>query len=118
MKQLIFFSPDFAHDTKAATGFMIAYLHAVRDLYDAFFRKQGRDAVIADLIKALSIKDAKLWEEMAPQVPDLNGEVDIDDLQSQAAFYKSEGTLSSVPDLHKFVDLAFVHAATAVIGSR
>lgn len=113
------YSAEFAHQTDLATRFMVAYLQGVRDYYDAFFLKKDRDAAIDILVKDLPIKDRKIWETSGTQYTDLNGNINVDNLRSQATFYASEGLLTGpTPDFDKYVDLSFAKAAVAILGSR
>jgi NitT/TauT family transport system substrate-binding protein len=114
------YSPQFAAEQPdLATRFMVAYLQGVRDHYDAFHLKQNRDAAIEHLVKALPIKDPRVWESYPPQYVDLNGKVNVDDLKDSAAFYARQGTLEgSVPDIEKYVDPQFAEAAVRQIGRR
>jgi NitT/TauT family transport system substrate-binding protein len=116
---VLLYSPGFAQRTDLATGFMIAFLRGVRDYYDAFFRKKDRDAAIDIVTKYLPVKDRKIWEASMPQTTDLNGRVDVADIQQQAAIYKSFGDITgTVPDIAKYVDPQFAAGAVAKLGAR
>jgi NitT/TauT family transport system substrate-binding protein len=116
---IVTYSPEFARQTDAATRFMTAYLQGVRDFYDAFFQNRDRDAVIALLTKHLSLKDPTLWADAMRRNTDQNGRVNVEDLKSQAAIYKAQGTLSGpIPDIDRYVDASFATAAVKIIGVR
>jgi NitT/TauT family transport system substrate-binding protein len=113
------FSPEFAAQTDAATRFLVGYLQGVRDYSDAFHLHKDRDAVIALLTQYLSLKDAKTWEAFGPAFVDLNGQIDVADLQAQAAFHAARGALTGpAPDVAKFVDTGFAEAAVRQLGRR
>jgi NitT/TauT family transport system substrate-binding protein len=113
------YSPEFARQTVIATKFMVAFLEGARDYYDAIFLNQNRDAAISILTSRLSLKDPTLWKEAMFRHTDLNGRINLADLQSQAAFYKKQGTLSGpIPDIEKYVDRSFAVAAVKLIGAR
>jgi NitT/TauT family transport system substrate-binding protein len=114
---IVLFSPGFAKNLDAGTRFVAAFLEGARDYYDAFFLDKGRDAAVALLTQYLSVKDPKLWAT-ARQFTDLNGRVNVADLNRQAAFFKQQGTLSAVPDIAHFVDTRFAEGAVKLIGSR
>ena len=113
------FSPEFAAQTDAATRFLVGYLQGVRDYSDAFHLHKDRDAVIALLTQYLSLKEAKTWEAFGPAFVDLNGQIDVADLQAQAAFHAARGALTGpAPDVAKFVDPGFAEAAVRQLGRR
>jgi len=115
---VVYYSPAFAKKTDIATKFMIAFIHGIRDYYDAFFLGKNRDTTIALLVEHLPLKDPKLWQR-SRQYTDLNGRINVADLKDQAAIYKKLGMISgSVPDLDKYVDNSFAEAAVKVLGAR
>jgi NitT/TauT family transport system substrate-binding protein len=116
---IIEFSPGFAKDSEAATKFMVGYLEGARDYHDAFALQQDRESAIALLTQYLPPKDPTIWREALRHYPDLNGQINVANLKSQAAFYKAQGTLSgSIPDIDKYVDPQFAEAAVLRIGRR
>ena len=117
---VLYYSPQFAAEQpQAATGFMVAYLKGVRDYWDAFHENKGRAETIQLLTQVTALKDPKVWDSFPPPYTDLNGRVNLDDLQSQAAAYDKFGSLQGgVPDVSKFVDTKFADAAVQQIGKR
>jgi NitT/TauT family transport system substrate-binding protein len=115
----LYYSPEFAANTDLATRYMIAYLKGKRDFDDAFRGGKDREAAIAMLAQDLPRVPAELWRTSQPNLADLNGEVNVDNIIYQAGFYKKDGEISGpVPDIAKFVDLQFAHAAVKVLGRR
>jgi len=114
------FSPQFAaQQPEAATKFMIGFLQGVRDYHDAFFNHQGEDQAIGELIQRLPVKDPQVWKTAAPASVDLNGNINLDDLKSQAQFFQDQGTLQgAIPDIAKYVDTKFAQAAVKQLGAR
>lgn len=116
---VVYFSPEFAKDADLATRYLAAFLQGERDYADAFIDNKDRDAAIAILVQDLSVKDPKLWATARPQHVDLNGEINVASLKTQAAFYKAEGAISgAIPDIDKYVDPQFAAAAVKLIGRR
>jgi NitT/TauT family transport system substrate-binding protein len=116
---VLFYSPEFAKQTKIATGFMVAYLKGLRDYYDAFTLGKDKEAVIDILVQRLAMKDRDVWANSSPKVVDLNGEVNVTDIKIQAEFYKKEGFVTgAVPDIEKYIDPRFAAAAVKEIGKR
>jgi len=114
------YSPRFATEqTEGATRFMVGYLEGVRDYYDAFHLKRDRDAAIELLVQSLSLKSPQLWEAVTPFYVDLNGQINVDNLYEQAAFYAQQGSLSGpIPDFGRLVDARFAAAAVQQLGRR
>ena len=113
------YSAAFAREKETATRFMIAYLQGTRDYYDAIFRKKDLDAALDILVEETPLKDRNLWKEDMFRHTDLNGRVNVADLERQAAFYKQQGTVTGpIPSVAKYVDLSFAEAALKQIGAR
>ncbi len=116
---VLLYSSTFAKQTDLANRFMVAYLHGVRDYHEAFFLKKNREAAIDILMKRLPIKDRKVWENAMPQYIDVNGRVDVKDLQEQAGIYMELGdVVGQAPSMDKFVDPKFAEAAVSILGKR
>lgn len=112
------YSGEFAKNTDAATRFMVAYLQGVRDFYDATWHHKNEDATMALLVEHLSLKDRELWKAMRRNA-DLNGRINVANIEEQAAFYKAEGTVTGpIPDIDKVIDQHFAEAAVKIIGKR
>ena len=62
---------------------------------------------------------AELWATARPNIADLNGDVIVASLKSQAQFYKKDGEITGpIPDIDKYVDRQFAEAAVKIIGRR
>ena len=91
----------------------------MRDFHDAIFLGKDRDATIAILMEETPLKDARLWKEDMFRHTDLNGRVNVADLEAQAAFYKEQGTVTgAIPDIDRYVDASFATEAVKPIGAR
>ncbi|HUB96711.1 MAG TPA: ABC transporter substrate-binding protein [Stellaceae bacterium] len=116
---VVYYSPEFAHDTDLATRYMIAYLEGRRDFYDAFFAKKDREDAIKILAQDLPRVPPELWRSAEPSAADLNGEVNVDNIIAQGKIYKAADEISGpVPDIRKYVDPQFAEAAVKKIGRR
>ncbi|HLQ32652.1 MAG TPA: ABC transporter substrate-binding protein [Chloroflexota bacterium] len=114
------YSPQFATEQpEAATRFMVAFLRGARDYYDAFHLKKNRDETIKLLTQYLSVKDPHVWDVSGPEYVDLNGQINVEDLENQAKFYAQQGTLKGqMPNIRSFVDTKFAEAAVKQLGRR
>lgn len=116
---IVLYSPDFAKDKDAATRYMMGFLEGVRMYQDNFFTHKISDKVMDILTAHLPVKDPNVWRASVPQHTDPNGKINVADLKRQAAFFKTQGTLSGpIPDIDKFVDTSFAEAAVKVLGPR
>jgi NitT/TauT family transport system substrate-binding protein len=116
---VVYYSPEFAHQTDLATRYMIAYLEGRRDFHDAFFAKKDREAAIQVLAQDLPRVPAELWRTAQPSDADPNGEVNVANILVQGKYYKDNGEVSGpLPDIEKYVDRQFAEAAVKKIGRR
>lgn len=114
---VVMYSPQFAATRDLATRYMVAYLHGVRDMLDAYVKHKGTAAVTAILVKRMSIKNPHIWNTMTPHLVDPDGRVNIASIKAQAAFYKMRGEITGpVPDVNKMVDMRFAKAAAKILG--
>lgn len=118
---VLLYSGKFAGEPDEATCFMQGYLRGARDFYEA--TKSGHwDGTNAQAISQLVAKavgmDVKLYREATPQYVDPNGEVQVDSLKRDFAFFKQHGWIE--PDVHidwhKLVDPSFANAVMQKLG--
>ena len=106
-----------ARKPEAADRFMVGYLRGVRDSYEAFFGSgQGREAVVAALIKYTPVKDPTLYEDMAVQHQDPNGYVPLEGLRQIAEWSGATGYTQQPVDVAGLVDHRYVEKALARLG--
>jgi NitT/TauT family transport system substrate-binding protein len=115
---IVLYSPVFAEQrTAAAQRFMVAYLHAMRDYYRAFFGDgEGRPELLQLLTRITGIQDAALLERLAPSWMDPNGRVNVDSLRSVQHWFFEHGDMPSEVDLDRVVDPSFVDYAITRLG--
>lgn len=106
--------------TDAARRFMRAYLRGARDYTKAFFAKDAdmREKVINILLKSTTVKDRSLFDTMRYAYIDPNGEINIDSLNSQQAYYVSSNKLpkDKTIEFKGVVDTSFTDAAVSSLG--
>jgi NitT/TauT family transport system substrate-binding protein len=106
-----------AQKSAAAERFMVAYLRGIRDNYEAYFGSgQGREAVIAALIKHTPLKDPALYERMGTHYQHPDGYVALDGLQRMADWSVASGYTQQPVDVSQLVDNSYVERALAVLG--
>jgi NitT/TauT family transport system substrate-binding protein len=106
-----------ARQADAADRFMVAYLRGIRDSYEAFFgSRQGRDAVVAALIKYTPVKDPSMYEDMAVQHQNPDGYVPLEGLRQIADWSVAAGYTQQPVDVDALVDHRYVERALARLG--
>ncbi|MBS0518383.1 MAG: ABC transporter substrate-binding protein [Proteobacteria bacterium] len=114
---VLLYGADFAQKrADVARRFMVAYLKGVRDYNDAFGKGKDRAGIVAILSKNTSVKRPELYEKMV--MPGLNpdGEVNLDGMKADMAWFHSKGYLKETIDLSKVVDSSFVDEALKKLG--
>jgi len=114
---VLLYGPGFVKD-RADVGrrFMVAYLKGVRDYNDAFTKNKGRAEIVAILSKNTTVKKPELYDKMV--MPGLNpdGEVNVEGMKADMAWFQSKGYLKETVDVNKVVDTSFVDAALKQLG--
>jgi NitT/TauT family transport system substrate-binding protein len=106
-----------ARKADGADRFMVAYLRGIRDSYEAFFgSRQGREAVVAALIKYTPVKDPSMYDDMAVQHQDPDGYVPLAGLRQIADWSVAAGYTVQPVDVDALVDHRYVEKALARLG--
>jgi len=118
---VVLYSGVFIHDhPDVAKAFMRAYLHGVRDYNDAL--KDGKiagpnaDQVISILTQYTPVKDASIYRSIVPTGINPDGKLNMASLESDLAYYKSQGLVQGNVTVAQVVDPSFVDAADAALG--
>lgn len=101
-----------------ANRFMTAYVKAVRDYNDAFFKNIGTKEIIDILITYSVVKDPLLYEKMYPVGLNPDGYARIKGVKADLDWYKANKLLKS-PDIktEETLDNQYVDFAIKVLGS-
>ncbi len=114
---VIAYAPSFMRDEPdGATRFLTAYLRGARDFADAFKHGRNRADVIAVLGEYTSIKEPSLYEQMVPSGIDPDGNMNLDGLEYDQAWYLERGYLREKIDLSRLVDFRYRDAALERLG--
>ena len=106
---------------QVATRFMKAFLRGARDLKDAMDNGRwksgtGADDVIRIFATAVNMPEAVI-RAMTPQFPDADGEVNVESLRMDLAYFKESGDVTSKTiTAEEIVDLTFARAAAKALG--
>lgn len=100
-----------------ANRFMTAYLKAMRDYNDAFFKNINRAEIIDILTKYSVVKDASLYEKMYPVGLNPDGYVRVKGVKADLDWYKLNNLLKS-PDIkvEDTLDNQYVDFAIKILG--
>ena len=114
----VLYGPAFAQRQPLANNFMVAYLRGVRDYLKLFSGRPTpeRANVVDQLVGFLSVKDARLFDQMT--LPSINpeGRVNVADLQAQREWFMSQNLVSAQGDLTQAIDTQFVDYAVSQLG--
>lgn len=114
----VVFGAGMTKNKDVANRFMTAYLKAVRDYNDAFFKNKDRQQIIDILVEQSVIKDPKLYDKMYPTGLNPNGYVRLKGIEQDLIWYKANNLLKS-PELQvaDTVDNSFVDYANSILGT-
>ena len=112
------YSPKFAENRELGDRFMVALLKGVRDLEDAFMKKdpKARAEIIPMLTKTLSVKDPAIYDKMTAAYLHPNGRFDPKLLEADQNWYIEHGFQKEKVDFTKAVDFSFVDYAVKQLG--
>ena len=111
-------SPKFVEDEQdVALRFMVAYLKGVRDYNDAFVKDKGDKSGIIDIMtKYTSLDDPKVWEDVGVPGLDPDGKMNVDNIEDQYKWYKSNGAIDGEVNIDDAVDTSLAEKAVEVLG--
>jgi ABC-type nitrate/sulfonate/bicarbonate transport system substrate-binding protein len=102
---------------EAGRRWMTAYIRGLRDYNDAFGpRKQGREDVVQILIKHTVVKDPRDYEQMRPAGLDPDGQLKLQGIREDLAYYERAGLVREPVDLARVVDTSFQEFAVQRLG--
>jgi NitT/TauT family transport system substrate-binding protein len=113
---LIYGSQFLQGNPEGPRRFMVAYLKGVRDYNDAFARGRGKDEVVGILTKNTTIRDAALWEKIAPPGLNPDGSVSKSSIAQAQDFFAARGQVPEKADVDQLVDNSYVEFALQQLG--
>jgi NitT/TauT family transport system substrate-binding protein len=103
-----------------ARRFMRAFIKAARfyndSLEDGLIKGPNADEVVAILAEFTEIKDPGIYRAISPQGVDPNGKLNVEGLQKDLDFYKTQGWIEGEVSVKQAVDLRFTEAAARELG--
>jgi hypothetical protein len=99
---------------------VVPYLRGVRayvaTLKDGKIAGPGAEDMIKDIAEMTGIKDMTLLHQMVPVFIDTDGRVDTASIETDLAYFKSRGLVTSDVTTASVVDMSFVEALKPVLG--
>ncbi len=114
---VILYGPHFVRDNPdAARRWMVAYLRGVRDYNDAINKGINKDETVRLIMKQVTIRDASLFDKMAPIGLDPDGKVNAEGVRSDLRWFVDRGLVQNPPDLDRVLDPSFAEYAVSRLG--
>jgi NitT/TauT family transport system substrate-binding protein len=116
----VMYSPKFVTEQpELGQRFMVAYVRALRDYNDAFFKNQpaARRAAIDAFMKYTPLKDPAIYERIVYVGLDPNGRVLPSSLEKDQQYFVTSGQQPGRINLGDVVDMSYAEAAVRVLGS-
>jgi NitT/TauT family transport system substrate-binding protein len=117
---VLIYSPKFvAEQPELGQRFMIAYVRAVRDYNDAFFKNNpaARRTAIDAFVKYTTLKDPAIYERIVYVGLDPDGRVSLGSLEKDQQYFVTSGQQPGRINLGEVVDMSYAEAAVRVLGA-
>jgi NitT/TauT family transport system substrate-binding protein len=114
---VVLYGPHFiASQREAGKRFMVAYLKAVRDYWDAFRRGVNKTQMIEILTRTTMVKDPVLLERIAPTGLNPDGYINLQTFAQDIDWWVEHGYVKTRLDPAQVVDHSFVDYAIERLG--
>jgi NitT/TauT family transport system substrate-binding protein len=118
---MLIMNGPFVADREQALKFLRAYLRGVRDytatLHDGKIAGPGAEKMIEDISGMTGIKDRSLIAAAIPVFINPNGDMSMESLQTDLAFFKSKGLVKPEVDLDQAIDVSLIADVKAALGT-
>ena len=101
---------------EVANRFMVAYVKALRDYNDAFFKNINKDEMISILAEYSVVKEKELYKKMFPVGLNPDGFVRMKGIQMDLDWYKQRDLLKGELKAKDVVDNSFAEYAVKILG--
>lgn len=113
---LLVFGTSLTRNPDVANRFMTAYIKALRDYNDAFFKDLKKAEIVSILSRYSVVKDPQLYDKMFPTGLNPNGYVRTKGIEMDLAWYRQHNLLKSDIQLEDAVDNQYVDFALHILG--
>jgi len=105
-----------AEQPEVARRWMVAYVRAQRDYYDAVMKNGDRASMLDLLTRYTSLKDRAMLEAVQLHAANPDGYLNVQSLQSDLDTFLKLGVVSQPVDLATVIDQQFVDYAVGRLG--
>jgi NitT/TauT family transport system substrate-binding protein len=107
-----------AEQPDVAKRLLVAYLRAVRDYNDAFFKNDpaAREFAVSALIKYTPLKERGLYDRIVFTGLDPDGRVPLSSVEMDQAYFLDSGQQQQRLDLTKVLDMSYADEAVRILG--
>lgn len=113
---LLVYGKSMIERQEVAKRFMVAYVKALRDYNDAFFKDEGKAEMVDILAEYSTVKDKKLFENMFPVGLDPDGYVRMKGVEMDLDWYKNRDLLKGDLSAKDVVDNSYADYACEILG--
>ena len=115
---VIMYGPALVNERQeVARRWMVAYIRGLRDYNDAFGpAKRGREEVVQILTRHTVVKDPKDYDLMRPAGLDPDGQLVLQSIRDDLAYYERVGLVRERIDLSRVIDTSFQEYAVQQLG--
>ena len=114
---MLLYGPHFiTNQREVGQRFMLAYVKGLRDHWDAFTRGTNKAEIIDILTRTTSVKDAALFERMAPAGLNPDGYINMRSFADDVEWWSSHNYVRGRVDPGQVVDNSFVDYAIDRLG--
>ncbi|MBX5491530.1 MAG: ABC transporter substrate-binding protein [Chloroflexi bacterium] len=113
---LMYGSRFIAEHPEVARRWMVGYVRALRDYYDAVVQGRDRTSILDLLVKYTSLKDRSVLERVVLHTYNPDGYVNVEALQEDLNVFLQLGVVQQPVDLRTVVDHQFVDYAIQRLG--
>ncbi|SHJ73004.1 ABC transporter substrate-binding protein [Propionispora hippei] len=113
---LLVFGTSLTKNPDVANRFMTAYIKALRDYNDAFFKDLNKAEIVSILSRYSVVKDPQLYDKMFPTGLNPDGYVRTKGIEMDLAWYRQHNLLKSDIQFEDAVDNQYVDFALHILG--
>lgn len=113
---LLVYGKSMLDQPEVANRFMVAYIKAIRDYNDAFFKNINKDEIISILAEYSVVKEKELYEKMYPVGFNPDGFVRMKGIQMDLDWYKQRDLLKGELEAEDVVDNSYAEYAVKILG--
>jgi NitT/TauT family transport system substrate-binding protein len=103
-------------DRELGRRFLRAWIKGARMYNDGMFKSVGRAEIVKLMVDKYAIKDAAMYDRMAPFPIDPNGRLNLASIDLDLKFYREQGLLTGDVQAARLVDTALAREIVTALG--